>query len=175
MSDDEKLSYKILICTGLFILTFWVSGLFHETGHYLIARKLGVPSAQIEWVWIFCIFPAAVKIYDFNFTNMQEFLFNFGGGFTAGVILFILAIVFWGIYKRKENKIFWWIGTFAFAYSVLNFFSCYQETVNHAEYISFKYLPIDVSIIFGLPALMGIFKYRAQIKSLINKYSLKQS
>jgi len=170
MGDDEKLSYKILTCTWLFILISWLSLLFHETGHYLAARIIGVPSAQIDWVWIFYIVPATVKIQNFNLTTTQEFLFYLSGGFTAGIIFALLTIIFWIVYRGKSAEIYWWIGTFAFTYSIASFFACYQETVNHANYLNFKYLPIEASIIFGLPIIMGIYRYRSWVKSFINKF-----
>ena len=153
-----------------FYLIFIGSFVFHEFGHYISAILLGAPSEKVELVLMFRVVPVAVNVHDYQFTHTQELLFYFFGGFTGGTVFTILTIVFWLTSKRKKNDNYWWIGAFCLAVAVANFFQCYQEAQNHANYINFEYLPFTVSIYFGLPVILGIWKYRSRIMvSIHNK------
>jgi len=159
---------KILIVVVLFLLIVWASMFFHESGHYIFALILGVPNSNITFHWAVFL-PIAVSVPMDSLSSAEKVIFSYSGGFLSGFLLLAIALFSFFQYLRNHSIMYWWLGTFAIGFSLMELYEGYREGANNLQYKNFAFLEHDLIILTTTMSILIAWKFRKHIVQLYKR------
>jgi len=158
-----------LYVLSAFLLFIPIYCYLHEfAGHYLVNWLSGISAQQMEIIWVSFhdtkLFPIGITPVNVTF----PYICKFAGGFIAGLILLLLSILFWRLFKKKGKELYWWFFAATVAFSCAGF----TEFIIEGFFPTYHRASIETAIllffIIALPIILAIFSYKAKIISFKN-------
>ncbi|MFC1917752.1 hypothetical protein ACFLXH_03765 [Chloroflexota bacterium] len=164
---------KVLIVVSIFLVIVWVSMFFHESGHYISALILGVSHSNITFHWAVFL-PIAVSVPIDSLSSAEKIIFSYSGGLSSGFLLLITALFSFIQYRRNHSIMYWWLGTFAIGFSMMEFYEGYREGASNLEYKDFAFLEQGLIILITTMSVLIAWKFKKHILQLFKKLLIPQ-
>ncbi|MFC2020720.1 hypothetical protein ACFLU1_02885 [Chloroflexota bacterium] len=131
--------WNFLLYPGIFLALLVGSTIVHEIGHALAALINGVKPDELIIRW-YGVGPGVTVPNSFPTENLP--FFRYAGGITAGLVIFLLYVLFWvrPLHTRMAqvqwNGLKWWIGEFLLFWAIFQLFNGYIEGARFEQYVT---------------------------------------